>query len=130
MRSPTIQSFSDGSDVELRSASDWRFHVWMLLLLGVSSVVAGIHYGFLDHAIYHTGAPFTPSVFLMLRGLGQLSGWLPALVGAHWLLGLWLRRVRSPGVVTALAILLSLLIGFYAWFCAALLNFEISVHAR
>jgi len=130
MNSTAIQRFFVGLDAEPCGARDWRFQIWMLLLLGVSSIVAFIHYGFLDRAIYLTRAPLTPTIFLTLRGLGQLFSWLPAIVGVHWLLGLRLRWLRSPGAVTTLAILLSVLVGFYAWFCAALLNFEISIHAR
>jgi hypothetical protein len=129
MSSTTIQRFG-GSDTDWRTKRDWRFHAWMLLLLGVSSGIAFIHCGFLDRAIYLTRAPLTPAVFLTLRGLGQLFSWLPAVVGVHWLLALRQRWLRSPGAVTTLSILLSLLIVFYAWLCAALLSFEISIHAH
>jgi hypothetical protein len=120
-----IQRFLAASDALPRPIAEWRFHLWVIVLLAASSIIPFVHYSFLDAAIYLTRAPLTPGHFLILRWFGQLSVWLPAAVGAYWLLAFRLAWLRSPGAVTTLAILLCVFLGFYAWYCAAVLNFDI-----
>ena len=125
-----IQRFLTASDASPRHSADWRFHAWAFALLATSSIVPFIHYGFLNDATYWTRGPgiLTPLPFLLLRSFGQLSAWLPVAVTAYWLLALRVAWLRSPGAVTTLAVVLCVFIGFYAWYCAALLNFQIAAY--
>ena len=124
-----IQRFLTASDAPPRHAPDWRFHAWTFALLATSSIIPFVDHSFLDVAIYLTRAPLTPIHFLLLRYFGHLSVWLPVVVAGYWLLAFRVAWLRSPGAVATLAVVLSVVFGFYAWWCAGVLNMEISDHA-
>lgn len=105
----------------------WRAHVAFVILLAVSLIIPFIHTRFMDRAVEFARAPvLLPLEFLLLRDYGHLARWLPVGVGVQWLLALRFRWLRSSSAVVALAVILSLAIGFYALFCAAVLAMHVS----
>jgi len=127
--SSSEESFAfHANSVEAIRLPAWFAHGAFVILLAVSLIVPLIHSRFMGKAIELARVPtvMLPLEFLLLRDYGHAARWLPIGVIAHWLLSLRFTSLRSSPALVALAVGLSLAIGFYALFCAAVLAMHIS----